>query len=79
MYPHDGHIEDIGAGKGRGYNINMHFPMDSCDSVYRYAFDELVPFIVSWTFLDTGVISVQVTALDYSVRPLHRCVIFLRD
>ena len=46
MYPHDGHIEDIGAGKGRGYNINMHFPMDSCDSVYRYAFDELVPFIV---------------------------------
>ncbi len=48
MYPHDGHIGDIGAGKGRGYNINMHFPMDSCDSVYRYAFDQLVPSLVEF-------------------------------
>ncbi len=38
-----------------------------------------LPFIVGWTFLDTGVISVQVTALDYSVKTLYRCVIFLRD
>jgi len=29
--------------------------------------------------LDTRVISVQVTALDYSVRSLCRYVIFLRD
>ncbi|MGY5873164.1 MAG: hypothetical protein RTV72_13015 [Candidatus Thorarchaeota archaeon] len=48
MFPHDGFIKDIGAGAGRGYNINMHFPMDSGDSVYRYAFDELVPQLVNF-------------------------------
>jgi len=46
MYPHDGHIHDIGLGPGRGYNINMHFPMDSGDQVYKYAFDELVPPLI---------------------------------
>jgi len=46
MYPHDGHIPDIGVGHGRGFNINMHFPMDSCDGVYQYAFDILVPPLV---------------------------------
>jgi len=48
MYPHDGFIEDIGEGHGRGYNINMHFPMDSCDGVYRHAFDEIVPPLVEF-------------------------------
>jgi acetoin utilization protein AcuC len=48
MFPHDGHIEDIGEGPGRGYNINMHFPMDSCDGVYKYAFDEIVPPLVDF-------------------------------
>ncbi len=47
IYPHDGFIDDIGEGAGRGYNINMHFPMDSGDAVYRYAFDEIVPPIVT--------------------------------
>ncbi|MFW9892322.1 MAG: histone deacetylase family protein [Candidatus Thorarchaeota archaeon] len=46
MYPHDGFIQDIGEGAGRGFNINMHFPMDSCDGVYQFAFDNLVPPLV---------------------------------
>ncbi|MHA2214138.1 MAG: histone deacetylase family protein, partial [Candidatus Thorarchaeota archaeon] len=46
MYPHDGFIGDIGEGSGRGYNINMHFPMDAGDAVYRYAFDEIVPPLI---------------------------------
>lgn len=46
MFPHDGYIQDIGEGSGRGYNINMPFPMDSGDAVYRYAFDELIPPLV---------------------------------
>ncbi len=48
MYPHDGFIDDIGADTGRGYNINMHFPMDSCDGVYKHAFDEIVPPLVEF-------------------------------
>ena len=47
MFPHDGFIDDVGYGPGLGYNINMHFPMDSGDGVYRYAFDELVPPLVN--------------------------------
>lgn len=48
MYPHDGQIEDIGEGDGLGFNINMHFPMDSGDAVYRYAFDEIVPPLIDY-------------------------------
>jgi len=48
MYPHDGHIEDIGEGEGLGFNINMHFPMDSGDAVYGYAFDEIVPPLIDY-------------------------------
>jgi acetoin utilization protein AcuC len=48
MYPHDGFIEDIGASSGKGYNINMPFPMDAGDDVYRYAFDQLVPPLVQF-------------------------------
>lgn len=48
MFPHDGYIEDIGEGEGLGYNINMPFPMDSGDAVYRYAFDELVPHLLEF-------------------------------
>jgi acetoin utilization protein AcuC len=48
MYPHDGFIEDIGEGDGRGYNVNMYFPMDSGDGVYRYAFNEIVPPLIKF-------------------------------
>lgn len=48
MYPHEGYIEEIGSGPGLGYNINMPFPMDAGDSVYRYAFDEIVPPLVDF-------------------------------
>ena len=48
MYPHDGFIDDIGTGRGRGYNINMHFPMDSGDDVYKYAFDAIFPPLVEF-------------------------------
>ncbi len=46
LYPHQGYIDEIGEGAGRGYNINMHFPIDSGDAVYRYAFDRLVPPLI---------------------------------
>jgi len=43
MYPHTGRIGECGDGPGKGYKINMPFPMDSGDAVYAFAFDELVP------------------------------------
>ncbi|NWF96769.1 MAG: acetoin utilization protein AcuC [Candidatus Thorarchaeota archaeon] len=48
IYPHEGHLNDMGTGPGKGFKVNMHFPMDSGDSVYRYAFDELVPPLVDF-------------------------------
>lgn len=48
MFPHDGYIDDVGEGAGAGYNINMPFPMDSADTVYRYAFKEIVPPLVDF-------------------------------
>jgi acetoin utilization protein AcuC len=48
LYPHDGLVEDIGEGDGVGYNVNVPLPIDSGDAVYRYAFDELVPPLLSF-------------------------------
>ena len=48
LYPHEGHIHEIGEGPGKGYNVNMHFPLDAGDAVYRYAFDRLVPPLVDF-------------------------------
>ncbi|MBD3407710.1 MAG: acetoin utilization protein AcuC [Candidatus Lokiarchaeota archaeon] len=48
LYPHDGFITDIGSDEGLGLNINMPFPMDSGDAVYRYAFDNLIPSLVEF-------------------------------
>lgn len=47
LYPHDGHIQDIGADAGKGYNINIPLPIDSGDAVYKYAFDAIVPPVVN--------------------------------
>jgi acetoin utilization protein AcuC len=46
LYPHEGYISEIGEGPGYGYNVNMPFPLDSGDAVYRYAFDQLIPPLV---------------------------------
>lgn len=48
LYPHEGHISEIGEGPGRGYTINMHFPLDAGNAVYKYAFDRLVPKLVNF-------------------------------
>ncbi len=48
LYPHDGVIEDIGDGLGRGLNVNMPFPIDAGDAVYRFAFNELFPPLVDY-------------------------------
>jgi acetoin utilization protein AcuC len=48
MYPHEGYVNEVGSGRGLGYKINMPFPMDAGDEVYRYAFDELVPKLIDF-------------------------------
>ncbi|MFW9907198.1 MAG: histone deacetylase family protein [Candidatus Thorarchaeota archaeon] len=43
LYPHEGYIRENGRGAGKGFTINMPFPLDSGDAVYKFAFDRLVP------------------------------------
>ncbi|QLH75292.1 MAG: acetoin utilization protein AcuC [Methanomassiliicoccales archaeon] len=42
FYPRTGGREDIGKGKGRGYNINVPLPGGTQDDVYLRAYDKVV-------------------------------------
>lgn len=46
LYPGTGFVEEIGAGVGRGYNINVPLPKGSDDGVFLKAFKELVPPLI---------------------------------
>ncbi len=46
LYPGTGKVDEIGVGKGVGYNINIPLAEGTDDEVYVYAFGEVVPPIV---------------------------------
>ncbi len=46
LYPWTGKVDEIGSGKGTGYNINIPLAEGTDDEVYIYAFQEVVPPIV---------------------------------
>ena len=46
LYPGTGMMDEIGVGKGVGYNINIPLAKGTDDEVYVYAFQEVVPPIV---------------------------------
>jgi acetoin utilization protein AcuC len=46
LYPGTGKVDEIGTGKGTGYNINIPLAEGTDDEVYVYAFREVVPPIV---------------------------------
>jgi acetoin utilization protein AcuC len=46
LYPGTGRVDEIGTGKGEGYNINVPLAEGTDDEVYVYAFREVVPPII---------------------------------
>jgi acetoin utilization deacetylase AcuC-like enzyme len=42
LYPGTGHLEDTGAGEGRGTKVNIPLPPGSGDADYRVAFEQVV-------------------------------------
>jgi acetoin utilization protein AcuC len=46
LYPGTGRVDEIGVGKGVGYNINIPLAEGTDDEVYVYAFQEVVPPII---------------------------------
>jgi acetoin utilization deacetylase AcuC-like enzyme len=42
LYPGTGAVDEIGAGPGAGFTLNVPLPASATDAVYRLAFDEAV-------------------------------------
>jgi len=42
FYPGSGQIDEIGAGEGKGYTVNMPVPGGSSDQVYQYLLQEII-------------------------------------
>jgi acetoin utilization protein AcuC len=47
-FPGTGFIDELGAGPGLGYSVNIPMPMYAGDDEYRRAFDEIVPTLFAW-------------------------------
>jgi acetoin utilization protein AcuC len=43
LFPGTGWVEEIGAGEGRGYSVNVPLPPHTFDEAYLSAFDAIVP------------------------------------
>jgi len=59
FYPGTGRAEEIGAGPGTGFTINLPFPRDTTGEVYLAAFDEVVApaaedFQPTWVIASAG-------------------------
>jgi acetoin utilization protein AcuC len=48
LFPGTGFIDELGAGEGRGYSVNVPMPMYAGDDEYRLAFDDIVPALFEW-------------------------------
>ena len=48
LFPGTGFIDEVGAGPGLGYCVNIPMPMYAGDEEYRMAFEEIVPRLFEW-------------------------------
>ena len=46
LFPGTGHTQEIGAGRGRGYSVNVPLYPYTSDDMYHWTFDETVPRLV---------------------------------
>jgi acetoin utilization protein AcuC len=46
LFPGTGNVEEIGAGKGRGFSVNLPLYPYTSSSVYEWAFVETVPRLI---------------------------------
>jgi acetoin utilization protein AcuC len=42
IYPNTGYEEEVGAGKGKGYTVNVPLPPNTSDENYKLVFNELI-------------------------------------
>ncbi len=68
LFPGSGYENEIGRGKGEGYNINIPVLKDTDDEVYVYAFEGIVPPLLKK--FDADVVCVQVGGDGHRDDPL---------
>jgi acetoin utilization protein AcuC len=47
LYPWAGFENEIGEGKGMGFNVNLPFPANTDDETYFAAYKEIIPLVIS--------------------------------
>ncbi|HJX37268.1 MAG TPA: response regulator [Anaerolineae bacterium] len=68
LFPWSGFETEIGAGEGRGYNINVPLPPQTDDEVFLLAFHEVVPAAIS--VFDPDIVFALIGADGLLVDPL---------
>ncbi|MFZ3072297.1 MAG: acetoin utilization protein AcuC, partial [Thermodesulfobacteriota bacterium] len=58
LFPGTGFPEDFGTGAGRGYSVNLPFPIDTGDELFTWGFEEVAP-----PFIETYKPDILVTQL----------------
>jgi acetoin utilization deacetylase AcuC-like enzyme len=62
IYPGTGRVEETGAGKGAGYNLNIPLPSSSGDATYECAMNEIIMPVLRAFSPDAVIISLGVDA-----------------
>ena len=86
LFPGTGFVDEVGAGPGLGYSVNIPMPMYSGDEEYLLALEEVVPRLFEWfrpeavvaqlgvdTHYSDPLTSLNVTLNGYT-RMVHRIV-----
>lgn len=63
LFPWGGFENEIGAGPGRGYNVNVSLPAETYDDAYWWAFREVVPPLITAYHPDVIVLELGMDAL----------------
>jgi acetoin utilization deacetylase AcuC-like enzyme len=57
FYPGSGHLEEVGAGLGEGYTVNVPLPLDAGDIAYERAFRDILVPAADWFEPDLVLVS----------------------
>jgi acetoin utilization protein AcuC len=68
LFPGTGFAHELGSGAGKGYTVNLPFLPYTCDSTYLWAFQEIVPPLI--TRFEPDLLVTQLGADTHYLDPL---------
>ncbi len=63
LFPGTGAVDEIGAGDGLGFNVNIPLPLGTYDEAYLAVFDRIVSPLIQWYAPDAIVLELGMDAL----------------